>query len=282
VVTTPPPGGSSRRIPGLDVVRVLAIVLVMGRHLPDYATASPRVRQLLAIWHEGGWIGVDIFFVLSGFLIGSILLENLVKVSVAGGAIAVGALVLRVAQALRHPGFDLYTHMYPSHLRIDALFSGVVLACLWQNHRQWFQRLRGFEGALLAAGILLLAPPFVLPMEHPVIDTVGFTSNALGAVLLMVAALLWDSHRPSVRAIAWLGPYTYSIYLWHIVVVRTVSVLLSTASYGVVFGLYVAGSLIAGVGMAKAIEAPALALRERLIPRGEPPPARIIEGTPPG
>ena len=368
-------GSGSTRIPGLDVVRVAAILLVMGRHLPDLATASPTFRPLLNVWHEGGWIGVDVFFVLSGFLIGTILLEevqhtgrirlgrfygrrgfkiypafyaflaiyavlhlaagdrpvssrawlsevfflqsyvpgvfvhtwslaveehfylvlpilllalrlrphasrqNLVKVCLAGSAIAGVALALRIAQSLRHPNFDVYVHEFPSHLRADALFAGVMLACLWQNHRDWFQRLRGLEWALLLLGALLLVPAFVLRYEHPLIYTVGFTTNALGTALIMVAALLWDSRRPSLRAIAWLGPYTYSIYLWHVVVVRTVSVFLSTASYEVVFLLYVAGSLIVGVGMARVIEGPALALRERIVPRGEPPPARIIEGT---
>jgi peptidoglycan/LPS O-acetylase OafA/YrhL len=95
----------------------------------------------------------------------------------------------------------------------------------------------------------------------------------------MVAALLWDSHRPAVRAVAWLGPYTYSIYLWQVVVVRTVSVLLPTTSYPIVFLLYVAGSVIVGVGMAKVIEGPALRLRERIVPRGEAPPTQVIEGT---
>jgi peptidoglycan/LPS O-acetylase OafA/YrhL len=95
----------------------------------------------------------------------------------------------------------------------------------------------------------------------------------------MIAVLLWDSHRPSVRAMGWLGPYTYSIYLWHIVVVRTVSVLLPATSYWVVFVLYVAASLSVGILMTKVVEVPALALRERMVPRGEPAPTQIIEGT---
>jgi peptidoglycan/LPS O-acetylase OafA/YrhL len=50
--------------PALDGVRALAIVLVIIHHA-DY--------QLI----PGGWIGVDIFFVLSGYLITSILLNEM-------------------------------------------------------------------------------------------------------------------------------------------------------------------------------------------------------------
>ena len=52
-----------------------------------------------------------------------------------------------------------------------------------------------------------------------------------------------------------------------------------TVSYGFLTALYVAGSMIVGVGMAKVIEVPALALRERIIPRAGPPASRTIEGT---
>jgi peptidoglycan/LPS O-acetylase OafA/YrhL len=59
---------SPGRIPELDSIRAIAILLVIGCH---YATFS----SLLGGLPSYGWIGVDIFFVLSGFLITSILIE---------------------------------------------------------------------------------------------------------------------------------------------------------------------------------------------------------------
>jgi peptidoglycan/LPS O-acetylase OafA/YrhL len=52
-----------QRIPELDGVRAVAVLLVMLFHI-----AYPAM--------PGGWVGVDIFFVLSGFLITSILLNE--------------------------------------------------------------------------------------------------------------------------------------------------------------------------------------------------------------
>ncbi len=58
---------SNQHIPALDGIRGLAIVLVLLYHC---------FPSLYKIGTELGWIGVDLFFVLSGFLITGILLET--------------------------------------------------------------------------------------------------------------------------------------------------------------------------------------------------------------
>jgi peptidoglycan/LPS O-acetylase OafA/YrhL len=60
---------SNARLHGLDTLRALAILLVMTFHLQNVLP-----ERLLPIANVG-WIGVDLFFVLSGFLIGSQLLK---------------------------------------------------------------------------------------------------------------------------------------------------------------------------------------------------------------
>ncbi|QHN03858.1 acyltransferase [Granulicella sp. WH15] len=61
----------SIRFHGLDTLRTLAIVVVMLYHL-DMQELLPSVMHPIA---KIGWVGVDLFFVLSGFLIGSQLLK---------------------------------------------------------------------------------------------------------------------------------------------------------------------------------------------------------------
>jgi peptidoglycan/LPS O-acetylase OafA/YrhL len=58
----------SGRIPELDSIRAIAIVLVIGCHYAGFSS-------LLGGLPSCGWIGVDIFFVLSGLLITSILID---------------------------------------------------------------------------------------------------------------------------------------------------------------------------------------------------------------
>lgn len=57
----------SRRVLELDGLRAVAIALVLGCHYQGFAKLAGGLPQL-------GWVGVDIFFALSGYLITSILL----------------------------------------------------------------------------------------------------------------------------------------------------------------------------------------------------------------
>ncbi len=61
------------RIPELDGLRGTAILLVLVGHY-FAAPGTGAVRFLSGYWVRLGWTGVDLFFVLSGFLIGGILL----------------------------------------------------------------------------------------------------------------------------------------------------------------------------------------------------------------
>lgn len=67
-----------RHVPTLDGVRGLAILSVLLYHGAFYAgSRSPHVVDVaLRQAFSFGWAGVDLFFVLSGFLILGILLDS--------------------------------------------------------------------------------------------------------------------------------------------------------------------------------------------------------------
>lgn len=66
----PPDARSFSHVPGLDGVRAFAVIFVMALHYGVLFNRSARGA------FAGGFIGVDVFFVLSGFLITSLLVRE--------------------------------------------------------------------------------------------------------------------------------------------------------------------------------------------------------------
>ena len=98
------------RSAGADLLRALAILLVMLWHLPTTATPA-----LLTGFKPYSWIGVDLFFVLSGYLIGTQLLTPIAR----GERPDLGAFYLR--RSLR---------ILPAFLVVLVLYT--VLPALWE------------------------------------------------------------------------------------------------------------------------------------------------------
>ncbi|SNR72822.1 acyltransferase family protein [Blastococcus mobilis] len=69
-----PPRG--RRRLDLDVVRGVAIVLALGWHFSPEPSGSLALDALQWPGRVFGWAGVDLFFVLSGFLLGQLVLRE--------------------------------------------------------------------------------------------------------------------------------------------------------------------------------------------------------------
>ncbi|MEP6899989.1 MAG: acyltransferase [Rhodanobacter sp.] len=68
-------GRTLHRLPGLDLLRAVAIVWVMLFHSYIVGGIGERFDML----QQSGWMGVDLFFVLSGYLIGAQLLKPLAR-----------------------------------------------------------------------------------------------------------------------------------------------------------------------------------------------------------
>ena len=375
------------RVVQLDVLRALAIVLVLFRHAIVPWSQSGMLMRPMEFLYRLGWTGVDLFFVLSGFLIGGLLfkeirttgrldvrrflirrifkiwpgyfalvafvffqlalsrggsfasafdaikwnllhLQNyghtpigitwslaveehfylalpLVLILVTAGwrnvhtipAIPILALllivacnVMRVAFNWNRP-FDLYTHQYATHLRIDGLFFGVMLAYVHHFHPHTLARVARHPLLLLAIGLALVCPiGFYEVGLYRWVWTIGYTMLYVGYGCILVACVYAPRNHAlgkllSTRVavgIAAVGIFSYSIYLWQFSLGleplvwwllphlphKPVSLfwLLAMTSYFV-------AAIGAGIIMAKLIELPALALRDRLFPPRSSSPA---------
>ncbi|HUL75354.1 MAG TPA: acyltransferase [Vicinamibacterales bacterium] len=195
------------------------------------------------------------------------------SVSIACLAIAVGALVARVVASLR---FGVTSHLHDAtQFRIDALTAGLFLAYLYQFEPAAFRRLASRRAALAVAGVILIIPAVLLRFDDPWLGTVGLTTTyAAFAALLLLAVDREPTTRllgPTVAALAVIGRYSYSMYLWHLPVriamlwaARRVPAFPATGGLG--FVTFVALSVVVGILMAKAVELPVLRLRDRYFP----------------
>src|SRR6185437_13335940 len=67
---------SSSRIPGLDTLRAAAIVLVLLYHFQVVVVDGNSTFGFIG---DVGWAGVDLFFVMSGYLIGNQILRPIAR-----------------------------------------------------------------------------------------------------------------------------------------------------------------------------------------------------------
>ena len=200
--------------------------------------------------------------------------------------IAVGSLLLRLECTWRVP-FAVKSHLFPTHLRLDALSFGAAISYLYHFHREWFtELLRGKANWLTMLALVVLIPPFVFPLENShFLPTIGLTCLYVAGGLLICAWL--TKPLPEVflvRGLAWIGYFSYSIYLWHYFVVRLLAIkfALNLASGTLSWQfcvLYLSGSVLLGVIMAKLVELPCLAIRDRWFPSRTSPSQPTCRGS---
>lgn len=110
---------SGGRIPELDGIRGTAIALVLVEHFFRFPFVHGTLLSRATIPFRLAWTGVDLFFVLSGFLIGGILIdarksENYFQVFYVRrffrivpiyAAVLVSVAILGFLARLSHPGY---------------------------------------------------------------------------------------------------------------------------------------------------------------------------------
>ncbi len=172
-------------------------------------------------------------------------------------------------------GFDSHDPQWYTHSRIDGLLFGVLLSYILYSRRTLFERI---SAARLPLCLMVLPGPLLgLYGGHAtrIMWSVGYTLTylSLGAVLLLVYGYHGTLIESRVyKAIAWVGVYSYGIYLWHLSVREPLAKLVTHVYPNVqwlsLLLLQYAAAIVLGVLMTKAIEFPFLQLRDRYMPRG--------------
>ena len=342
------------------------------------AEISPWLHSITLIWGRGGWVGVDLFFVLSGFLVSGLLfrehqsfgtlragrflirrgfkiypafwalifasifirkwqhntpdllqilsellfVQNYTPTSIWGHTwslaveehfylllacfflfltkrhdsraagktnpfaglpatflvIAVGCLALRCVTLWFVPygpdGPSLRKHLFPTHLRLDSLFFGVLLSYWYRYYPERFSALvTPRKWWFCLAGVMMLSSPFIWEQSYtPWMSVWGFTLYYLGSGLLLSGGMMFRlPDNMFFNGVCYIGSHSYSIYLWHIPMEMVAEFLYRRMPHNLGTWLlyatvYLLGSIFFGICMANAIEFPVLKLRNRWFP----------------
>jgi peptidoglycan/LPS O-acetylase OafA/YrhL len=189
-----PPLVLASHIPALDGVRGLAILLVLAHHLlaANTAVTGSTFLNVITLVRTGGWMGVDLFFVLSGFLITGILFDSL------GGRAYFRTFYIR-----------RFLRIFP--LYYGALFFLLLLSVLLSLH--W----NGYELVYLA--YLQNLPPW--SFHIPSLNIYGYTGHFWSLAVEEQFYLIWplivflvrDRRRLLVTALA-LVPIAPALRIW--------------------------------------------------------------------
>lgn len=128
----------------IDVLRASAILLVLGCHYVVNPGAAGALSPLAAAWYRVGWAGVDLFFVLSGYLVSGLLF----------------------AEYRRTGAIDVRRFLVRRSLKIwPAYFAYLAFLALWFSWQRAHGRpLEAFDS--LRANLLHLQNYLGTPREH--------------------------------------------------------------------------------------------------------------------
>ena len=166
-------------------------------------------------------------------------------------------------------------HMIATHLYFDGLLVGVGIRALAEFYPDRFATLHAWRWPLLIAAPVILAT-VALPM--PTFMGVGLDRilpiSAIAATAFLVGVLHLRLAGWGPSAVAWIGKYSYGIYLWHVTIIGFVTRVIvsqipgegASAHWVISATVLTAASILFGAFMSRLVEWPVLALRDQLFP----------------
>ncbi len=189
-------------------------------------------------------------------------------------SVLVVILVLRIISNYYYPD-DTIRHITMTHLRIDSLLFGVLIA-YWYNFKQQqlFSFYRNNQLLLLLAFLMLLFTPFLDQMDSFFVRTIGFTMLYLSFGIILIHFLVNKNINKQINRIfstavvnfvSKIGFCSYSIYVIHSFIITYDSFFKIENRYLAFAEVFVL-SIISGFVMTYLIEKYFLNFRDRFFP----------------
>ncbi len=192
-------------VPSFDGVRAIAVLVIVAYHAP---LVQAKVMP-------GGFLGVDIFFVLSGFLITSILVRERARTNRIGVGSFYARRALRLLPALVaflavHAIWATVTGI-PAHREVPAVLSALFYATNWLHASQPGVPGMGHIWSLQVEEQFYLVWPLLLVVLLSLVRRRELAALATGLLAIGFAVL-----RAYYFGVVWHGSAyaTYVLYVW--------------------------------------------------------------------
>ncbi|MEN6355782.1 MAG: acyltransferase [Armatimonadota bacterium] len=189
--------------------------------------------------------------------------------------VAVACILMRVQRIMALP-YDPKIHSMPTHLRMDALMFGVWFSYYYYFHRQaTLDVVHRYRYIIVVCGLALLSTSAIFPVHVPFMYSVGHTLVYLGfgGVLIYFVCELAECPKfltAVVGPLAYIGTCSYPIYIWHASLLAwwlpKIGRFYGIGGYWQSFFIYVIGSVVWGIVVARLVEIPMLSIRDTLFP----------------
>ncbi len=173
-------------------VMIAITVAVQGTGIPEFPVRLAGELLFLQnyigrIWDHTWSLAVEEHFYIAIALL--VARSPLHRIPALCRNLMLACLAVRVLNLLQPYGHE--THLYPTHLRVDALAFGVWLAYWYRvDPARVRAAVRRWGPVAIPVGLAAFVPPFVWAVQFPGIWTIGLTVLFLGAgVLVSVAAV---------------------------------------------------------------------------------------------
>ncbi|MFL9897492.1 acyltransferase [Paraburkholderia fungorum] len=186
--------------------------------------------------------------------------------------------VVLTARCFAVAGGNLEGAFAYTQYRIDSLLVGVILSAIYWMKPGVYHQIAKRKWLLIASIVMLCAWLAFATKNIALDESIGYTIQAIGFAALIVFVLEYSGSLKTTwayRGIAWIGLYSYGIYLWHSLALAPGDMLIRKATamglapsviWIVALAAQFAFAIAIGYVTTRAIEYPFLLMRNALFP----------------
>jgi peptidoglycan/LPS O-acetylase OafA/YrhL len=162
-------------------------------------------------------------------------------------------------------------HFFKTHLRMDGLLIGVLVSYYYHFSRKFNSVISKYSLSLIFMALIFILLPFIFSAGSFFMLTFGLTIMQAGFGIIVALTVVFsnklDSYRFAnffvIKALSYIGGYSYSIYLWHLFLYKLLSEFWQKEPPVII---YFTVTIIGGICLSLIVEQVFLKIRDKYFP----------------